>query len=288
MMRWLVAGAALVGCGRIAFEPVAEPPVTAPWEGSFTVTPPELVAGINSAQLESECSVTPDGRTLYFASARQGGHDIYSAERAGPGAPFGPVVFHAELSTAVDEGRLVTMDGEHAYLWSDRAGGVGGTDLWELTQPFTNASGVDLAGVNSAGNEYDPWPAADGLRLYFSAGDIFVAERAAPGAPFGPPRVIAELSTADDEDNPTISADERFIIFSSDRPGGPGQKDIYFARRPDRDAAFSPPALLPVVNTPAMEWEACITEGGELFFSSDRTGGLGGNDIYRSVIQPAP
>jgi hypothetical protein len=285
MMRWLAAVGALVGCGRIAFDPLA---AAVPWEGEFTVTVPELVAGINSPALETECAVTPDGRTLYFASGRLGDHDIFSADRAGPGAPFEAPVFHAELSTVDQEGRLVTVDGVHAFMWSNRAGTVGGSDLWELAHPFTNASAVDLVAINTAANEFDPWPSPDGLRLYFSAGDIFVAERASVGAAFGAPRVIVELSTAADEDNPTISADERFIAFSSDRAGGAGLKDIYFARRADRDAAFSPPELLPVVNTAAMEWEACITEGGELFFSSDRAGGVGSYDIYRSVIQPGP
>jgi len=284
-MRWLVA-VALAACGRVGFDP--QPPPRAPWDDPFTLTPPELVPGINSSTFETECFVTADGLTLYFASARGdslGFHDIYSASRAARDAPFGAVVHHAELSTPDFEGRFV-IAGDHGYLWSDRPGGVGQSDIWEVAPPFDNAHATDLAAVSTTDFDYDPWPSADDQRLYYGRlNDIAVAERDASGA-FGPGTPIAEVSSASIEDNPAVSADERFLIFSSDRPGGLGLKDIYYARRADRDAPFSAPQLLPVVNTVDDEYEACLTEDGELFFSSDRPGGLGSDDIYRAQFVP--
>jgi len=281
-MRWLAVVGALAGCGRIGFAPVT---AAAPWEGDFTLEPPQAVGTLNSAAFESECFVTADGLTMFFASARPGGlgmHDVYSASRSALDAAFGSVVHHPELSTVDQDGRYVTFDGVHAYLWSSRAGGLGGTDIWEVS-PAT----VDLIALNTAGFEYDPWPSADGLRLYYDyQGDIAVTERASIDEVFGPPRVLAELATPDFEDNPAVSADERFLVFSSTRASGLGGRDIYFARRPDRDAAFSAPVLLPVVNTAFDDYEACITEGGELYFSSNRPGGAGDDDIYRAPFVP--
>jgi len=286
-MRWLVAVAALVGCGRLGFDPEPAPP-RAPWDGPFTLTAPEPVTGINSSTFETECFVTADGLTLYFASDRAdslGFHDIYSASRPARDAAFGAVVHHAELSTPDFEGRFV-LAGDRGYLWSDRPGGLGKTDLWEVAPPFDNAHVSDLAAVSTTDFDYDPWPSADGQRLYYGLhSDIGVAERDAGGA-FGAGVVIAELSSASVEDNPAVSADELFLMFSSDRPGGMGQKDIYFARRADRDAAFSAPALLPIVNTADNDYEACLTEDGELYFSSDRAGGMGSDDIYRAQFVP--
>jgi hypothetical protein len=297
-----IAGIALAACGRIGFGGPGEPggPGEArPWDGDFTMTEPVAVAELNSAGEDTECFVLPDGRTMLFHTTRSdgfGAHDVYSARRAGPDAPFGGVVHLADISTPAAEGHLATSDGLHGYFWSTRPGGVGGADIWMVTRddpaaPFNNAHAVNLPVLNTAQNDYDPWPSASGLRLYYAQlGDLVVAERATPDGELGPPVVLAGpgVATPDIEDNPALSADERFLVFSSTRAEGLGGRDIYYARRDDPTAPFSQPRLLPIVNGPFEDWEACITEAGELFFSSDRPGGMGDDDIYRSRFVPLP
>jgi hypothetical protein len=297
-----IAALALVACGRVGFDRQDDQGgqgEARPWDGDFTMTEPVAVTALNSAGEDTECFVLPDGRTLLFHTTRSdglGAHDVYSAERAGPDAPFGDVVHLAEISTPAAEGHLATSDGLHGYFWSTRPGGLGSSDIWMVTRadraaPFTNANAVNLPVLNTAQSDYDPWPSADGLRLYYAQfGDLVVAERATPDGAFGPPSMLAGpgLATTGAEDNPALSADERFLVFSSTRPEGLGGRDIYYARRDDRTAPFSEPQLLPNVNGPFADWEACITEAGELFFSSDRPGGLGDDDIYRSRFVPLP
>jgi WD40-like Beta Propeller Repeat len=294
------AALALAACGRLGFDAEGGDPGDArPWDGEFTLTEPVPVTELNSAGGDTECFVLPDGRTLLYTTTRSDGfgdHDVYSAQRSGPGAPFGAVAHLVEISTSDAEGHLATSDGLHGYFWSTRPGGLGSSDIWMVTRDdpasaFSSPHAENLTILNTAQNDYDPWPSADGRRLYYArAGDLVVAERATPEDAFGPPIPLAGpgIVTSSIEDNPALSADERFLVFSATRPEGLGERDIYYARRADRNAPFSEPRLLPLVNGPYKDWEACITEGGELFFSSDRPGGMGSDDIYRSQFVPLP
>ena len=68
------------------------------------------------------------------------------------------------------------------------------------------------------------------------------------------------------------------LYFSSDMPGGFGGFDLYFAEI--KDGGFGPAVNLgPKVNGPSNEVFPYIFDN-SLYFSSDRTSGLGGLDIY--------
>jgi Tol biopolymer transport system component len=80
--------------------------------------------------------------------------------------------------------------------------------------------------------------------------------------------------------DPFLSADERVLLFGSSRDGG---GDLYYAVRDTPDLDFDPPAPLPGVNTAAEEGDPTMTDDGcELYFSSERAGGLGGRDVWRA------
>ena len=75
------------------------------------------------------------------------------------------------------------------------------------------------------------------------------------------------------------------LFFSSDRPGGEGGLDIWYAMG-TRDGIFSSPVNAGKnINTPEDEvtpW--FVTEERTLYFSSSYHGGLGGQDIFKSVF----
>ena len=69
------------------------------------------------------------------------------------------------------------------------------------------------------------------------------------------------------------------LYFSSDRPGGYGGSDIYYSQM--KNGFWGDPVNIgPVINTKGNESYPFINEAGELFFSSDGHGGLGGKDIF--------
>lgn len=92
---------------------------------------------------------------------------------------------------------------------------------------------------------------------------------------------------------PSISSDGRFLYFASDMPGGQGGSDIYYSEK--IDGQWSKPVNPgPLINSPATENFPFIHPSGRLYFSSDRTGGLGKLDVYYTSFssgkweEPAP
>ena len=78
---------------------------------------------------------------------------------------------------------------------------------------------------------------------------------------------------------PYLSPDGSRLYFSSDRPGGYGGSDIYYSQM--KNGFWGDPVNIgPVINTKGNESYPFINEAGELFFSSDGHGGLGGKDIF--------
>jgi Tol biopolymer transport system component len=96
------------------------------------------------------------------------------------------------------------------------------------------------------------------------------------------------------EGSPALSVDGHRLYFTSDRPGGFGASDIYVSRRHNKRDDFgwqNPENLGAGVNSDANDAQPFVFEDDAcgiitLYFASDRPGGLGGNDIYTSTLQP--
>lgn len=74
------------------------------------------------------------------------------------------------------------------------------------------------------------------------------------------------------------------MYFISDRRGGEGGNDIWYAEHRGGRSWGHPVNLGPAVNTPGNETSVYVTAGGDtLYFASDSRAGFGGYDIYMSV-----
>ena len=98
-------------------------------------------------------------------------------------------------------------------------------------------------------------------------------ERFAPGI----------ASTDHSEVRLTISPDGKTALwFSRNRPGGPGNHDIWMSRRTDGGWGAAVPVSF---NSPGRDFDPAFSaDGRHVYFSSDRPGGLGGDDIYRVAV----
>ena len=77
-----------------------------------------------------------------------------------------------------------------------------------------------IAAVNSDGNDYSPFLDPPALTLYFDSDpdqngghDLYVATRPTLDAQFSAPSRIDELTTPDDETDPWVSPDGRYMVF---------------------------------------------------------------------------
>jgi len=83
------------------------------------------------------------------------------------------------------------------------------------------------------------------------------------------------------ETQPSLTPDGRTLYFSSDRPGGKGQHDIWVSYLDDGNRWSVPENLGEVINTPGIEMSPFIhPDNQSLYFSSDGHIGLGGYDLF--------
>src|SRR3954469_3491709 len=111
---------------------------------------------------------------------------------------------------------------------------------------------------------------------------LVLGEGMPPPYHFGPARPVVELGTSVRADNPTLTSDLLEIFFTSTRDSGNG--DIWTARRPSADLPFDPPTAVQELNTSSFETSAAVAANGlTLWLGSDRSGGVGGTDIWVST-----
>ena len=132
----------------------------------------------------------------------------------------------------------------------------------------------------------------DGRTAYFArSAEFFPVSRQATiltsswnGLAWSAP-TTASFSGQHPDIDPFITPDGQRLFFSSIRPvDGQPRKDIdlWMAAR-QRDGSWGPPAHLgPAVNSAQDELYPSVSSNGTLYFASDRPGGLGGFDIYKT------
>ncbi len=81
----------------------------------------------------------------------------------------------------------------------------------------------------------------------------------------------------------TVNTDRTIVYFASDRPGGYGGSDIYYAKIHERGGMGQPKNAGPIVNTAGNELFPFVNNEGQLFFSSDGHVGFGQLDVFATV-----
>lgn len=88
--------------------------------------------------------------------------------------------------------------------------------------------------------------------------------------------------------HPSVSADGKYLYFSSDKPGGMGGSDIYRVELKEDGSIGAPVNLGNKINTPQDEYFPVVhSKDPLLYFSSNGHKGLGGQDVYYAIVSPS-
>jgi hypothetical protein len=190
---------------------------------------------------------------------------------------------------------------------SNQPGGAGGLDIWVSSResveepwgPPTNPG----APINTAADEFCPTPLRNGHGLLFvstkaggcGASDIYIAREHSRNGWQTPENLGCHVNSPADEASPNLVEYEngaREFYFSSTRAGGfagdapgaiVGDSDIYVSPV-FSDGSVGAPSLAGGVNTAAHDFRPNLRRDGlELFFDSNRSGGVGGLDVWTAT-----
>jgi hypothetical protein len=152
--------------------------------------------------------------------------------------------------------------------------------------------------INTARFEGGPSLSQDGLTLLFGAArrnslgvldeDIYMATRETTAEAFGPAQNLGPTVNAlgFGDYSPELSLDGLTLYFSSSRPGGQGDADLYVTTRPSIDDPWEPAQNLgPSVNSPDFDGQPSVSANGKtLYWDSDRAdGSFGDFDIWMAT-----
>ena len=99
--------------------------------------------------------------------------------------------------------------------------------------------------------------------------------------PFGAPVALGSLNTSFVEEQPRLSPDEKTIWFQ--RTSTSTGFDLYVATRASTSAQFDPPSPVGELDTATNEYDLTVSPDlMHAWFSSDRAGGLGANDVWQA------
>jgi hypothetical protein len=210
-----------------------------------------------------------------------------------------------ELNTPALEGcPIESPDGLELFIASNRAGGVGGLDIWVARRargsaPWGTPENLGSS-INSPYNDFCPSPMR-GNRFFFVSdrpsvcgdepgrgADIYVS-RWHPVRGFGSPQNVGcQVNSGAVEASPYYLEDEAgraWLYFSSNRPStfGSNVSNLYVSPL-GSDGTFGPAELVPNVNTMSDDARPNLRRDGlEMVFDSNRPGGLGGADVYMAT-----
>jgi outer membrane protein OmpA-like peptidoglycan-associated protein len=144
--------------------------------------------------------------------------------------------------------------------------------------------------INTAAEEYSPVSTADDKTIIYTRQvsmneDFFQSTKTDNG--WQKSTYLSEIINTPifNEGSESVSQDGKFLFFTGcNRPDGRGRCDIYVTQKKG-DNWGKPFSLSPPVNTSGWDSQPSIrADGRTLFFVSNRNGGYGGYDIWKSTL----
>lgn len=134
------------------------------------------VKGVNTDYWETHCTVTPDGKNIYFVSERPGGYggrDIYRVVKMSDGRWSEPQNLGPTINTPYDEDSpFIAIDNKTMYFASNGQNSMGGFDIFVAVRDDNNewSTPINLGyPINSTGDDLFFTTTVNGMRGYLSS-----------------------------------------------------------------------------------------------------------------------
>jgi hypothetical protein len=209
--------------------------------------PAQMSGNINTVGNDAAVSISANGKKLIIyryekknLMAKASG-DLYISELTDGKWNKATRLPNTINSAGWEPSACLSQDENTMYFTSDREGGIGGTDIYVVKKlPDGSWSLPQNLGpqINTAGDEDSPYIQPDGVTLYFSSSghksmggyDIFVTKYDNEKKQWSQPENVGyPINTAHDDLYFSWSEDGKRVYFSSMRPEGMGDKDLYYA-----------------------------------------------------------
>ncbi len=244
----------------------------------------------NSERIDYAPSISADGKTMILESNRDGKYKLYESRKVD--GEWTELVGLDEINDFGDTtdlvgGPSISFDGNSLFFFASfREGGMGSEDIWYSTRDGESWSNPKNIGYPINTPQYEGFPSisADGNTLYFvrqnlegpyekdlvkiwgSRGcySIYSSEKKSDGTWNEPVKMPYPINQ-ECEKAPRIMADNKTLIFASNRLGGLGEYDLYQTQL-DVVGDWQPPSPLSFVNTASTDQFASISAQGDLLY----------------------
>lgn len=243
--------------------------------------------------------ITADRMKLFFTSRRPGSvggkkaednqpyEDIYMCLNKG-GAWDTPINVTSLNTETHDACVGLSEDGQTMFVYK----GTNGGDLYISELKGKHWTKPEALPFNTPGFESTASLSPDGRTLYFifkpttgGSRDIYTCQRTLSGT-WSKPKRLDIVNTEYDEDSPYIHPDGKTLYFSSQGHSSMGGYDVFKSTRLPNGTWSSPQNLGYPINTAGDEVYFVLSADGKVgFYSSDKEGGYGKQDIY-SIRMP--
>ena len=203
-----------------------------------------MPAPFNSNNNEGGASLSADNKYMFFTICKDEGGDglncdlWYTTQNNGNWDQIKNAGTAINGKDTWESQPSLSSDGKTLYFASNRAGGLGGIDIWKTQKDAKgNWKVPENLGprINSEGNEKSPFFHSDGQTLYFSSTghlgyggyDIYMSKLHADTGWGAPKNIGYPINSEKDDLGFFVSTDGKYGYFASDKLKGNGGWDIY-------------------------------------------------------------
>ncbi len=186
------------------------------------------------------------------------------------------IITTAIMDTVTEEG----LDPHHNRLFYASFSNGSVNNLQALLLPGTDLSAHQGAAAVSADGRhlyYTQWKKQEGKII----SSIWYATKT--NSAWNKPVMLQSIGQGHNNKQPFCTPDGKFLFFASDRKGGLGEYDIWYAPLKEDGTTGQPLNAGPMINSGANEQSPFYHfRSASLVFASDKKGGMGGFDLFQS------